>query len=306
MRAPEILACGIACAAFALPAPLPAQEDFSKVEIQTQPVAAGVHVLIGQGGNIGVSTGADGVMLIDDQYAPLHAKILAAVESLKPGPIRFVLNTHWHPDHTGGNELIGGSGALIVAHDAVRRRLAAGQFMKVFQREVPPAPPGALPVVTFAEDLTFHWNGDEIHVFHVARAHTDGDAIVHFRRANALHMGDVFVTGRYPFLDLETGGSLSGTLAAVERALALCDEKTRIIPGHGAVSARSDLANYHDVLETARARVAKAIAAGQDVEALVSARPLAEFDATWGSGFISAEAFLRAAHASLSAEAAAR
>ncbi len=304
MRACEVLAFGIACAAFALPTSLRAQEDFSKVVIQTQPVAPGVHMLLGQGGNIGVSTGADGVMLIDDQYAPLHAKIVAAVEALKPGPIRFVLNTHWHADHTGGNELLGGSGAVIFAHDAVRRRLMAG--MAIANRQVPPAPPGALPVVSFGADLTFHWNGDEIHVFHVERAHTDGDAVVHFRRANALHTGDVFISGRYPFLDLESGGSLSGTLAAVERVLALADEKTRIIPGHGPLSTRADLARYRDMLLTARERVAKAIAAGQAIDALVAARPLADLDAIWGTGFVSPERFLRSAHASLLEEGAAR
>jgi glyoxylase-like metal-dependent hydrolase (beta-lactamase superfamily II) len=302
MRAYTVLASGIACAALALPASLRAQQDFSKVVIQTQSVAPGVHMLLGQGGNIGVSTGADGVMLIDDQYAPLHAKILAAVEALTPGPIRFVLNTHWHADHTGGNELLGGTGAVIFAHDAARRRLAAGQFMQVFQREVPPAPPGALPIVTFASDLTFHWNGDEIHVFHVEHAHTDGDAIVHFRRANALHMGDVFQSGRYPFVDLQSGGSLSGSLAAIERVLALADEKTRIIPGHGPLATRADMVRFRDMLKTVRERVAKAIAAGQDVEALVAARPLADLDPGWGSGFVSAEAFLRTAHASLLAE----
>jgi len=302
MGARDAFALGLACAAFALPAALPAQQDFSKVVIETQPVASGVHVLIGQGGNIGVSTGADGVMLIDDQYAPLHAKILAAVEALKPGPIRFVLNTHWHADHTGGNELLGGTGAVIFAHDAVRRRLAAGQFMKVFEREVPPAPPGVLPVVTFASDLTFHWNGDEIHAFHVANAHTDGDAIVQFRRANALHMGDVFLSGRYPFLDLESGGSLAGMQAAVDRALALCDGETRIIPGHGPLSTRDDLVRYRVMLRTARDRVEEAIAAGQDADAVVAARPLAELDATWGTGFIDPERFLRSVHASLLAE----
>lgn len=259
-------------------------------------------MLVGQGGNIGVSSGADGVMLIDDQFAPLHPKIAAAVEALRPGPVRFVLNTHWHFDHTGGNELFGRGGALLVAQDAVRTRMAAGQFSQFLKREVPPAPSGALPVVTFAEDLTFHWNGDAIRAFHVPAAHTDGDAVVHFRRANALHMGDVFVSGRYPFLDLESGGSLAGMLAACERVLALADAKTRIIPGHGPLSGREELVRYRDMLKTARERVTGAMKTGTGIDELVAQRALADLDAVWGGGFVSGEAFLRSVYASLAAE----
>lgn len=282
------------------------QPDFDAVKIETVPVAPGVAMLVGQGGNIGVSTGADGVLVIDDQFAPLHPKIAAAVAALDPRPVRFVLNTHWHPDHTGGNELFGKGGALLVAQEEVRKRLAAGQFMKAFQREVPPAPPAALPVVTYGDDLTVHWNGDEIYLLYVPHAHTDGDTIVHFRKADALHMGDVFVTSGYPFLDLESGGSLSGTISGCDAALALADAKTRIIPGHGPLGGRDELMRYRDMLVAARERIAKAIAAGQDVEAVVASRPTAEFDASYGNGFIKPEAFVRTAYASLAAESADR
>lgn len=283
-------------ALFAQPA-----QDFSKVQIETLPVSAGVHMLVGAGGNIAVSTGADGVLLVDDQYAPMHPKIVAAVEALKSGPVRFVLNTHWHLDHTGGNELFGKGGALLVAQDAARTRLAAGQFSKVFDVQIPPAPPVALPDVTFGDDLTFHWNGDEIFVLHVPEAHTDGDAIVHFRRANVVHMGDVFTTG-YPFIDAESGGTLAGIIAGSDAALALADANTRVIPGHGPLAGREELLRYRDMLVAARDRIAKAIAEGQSLEALLAAKPLADFDAAYGGRFITPEVFLRSVHASLEAE----
>ena len=284
-------------ALFAQPA-----QDFSKVQIETLPVAPGVSMLVGAGGNIGVSTGADGVLLVDDQFAPLHPKIVAAVEALKSGPVRYVLNTHWHFDHTGGNELFGKGGALLVAQDAVRTRLAAGQFFKAFNREIPPAPPAALPAVTFSEDLTFHWNGDEIEALHAPNAHTDGDALVHFRKANALHMGDVFVSGVYPFIDLESGGSLAGILAASDRALAIADAKTRIIPGHGPLSGRDELLKYRDMLMLARERIEAALAAGTSLDALLADSPLKDLDAVWGGGFVKPEPFLRTIYASLEAE----
>jgi glyoxylase-like metal-dependent hydrolase (beta-lactamase superfamily II) len=278
-----------------------AQQDFSEVEIETVDVAPGVHMLVGRGGNVGVSSGADGLVLIDDQYAPLHERIAAAVAAIQPGSVRFVLNTHWHGDHTGGNEAFGKSGAVIVAHDAVRARMSVDQFMKAFDRRVPASPPAALPVVTFALDVTLHWNGDVLHVIHVPNAHTDGDAIVHFRDADVLHMGDAFFAGRYPFIDLDSGGSLQGMIAAAEVGLRLADEDTKIIPGHGPLSTRADLAAYRDLLNLARDRVAAAIAEGKSMEEVVESRPLAEYDASWGSGFITPEGFLKIAYGSLSA-----
>lgn len=276
-----------------------AQDDMSDVTIETHAVAAGVHMLTGRGGNIGVSTGADGIVLIDDQYAPLHERIVAAVGALQPGPVRFVLNTHWHGDHTGGNEALGRAGALIVAHHAVRMRMGSEQFMKAFDRRVPASPPAALPVVTFGVDTTLHWNGDALHVMHVPRAHTDGDAIVHFQRANVLHLGDTFFAGRYPFIDLDSGGSVEGLIQAVEFALGIANEETRIIPGHGPLARRADLAAYRDVLVAGRDRVAAAIAAGKSLEDVVAARPLAEYDEAWGGGFITPEGFLKILYTSL-------
>ena len=219
----------------------PLAQGFDQVVIQTQSLADGLHMLTGRGGNLVVSSGADGVFLVDDQFAPLSERILAAIAKISSQPLRFVVNTHWHGDHTGGNENMGRAGALIVAHDNVRRRMSADQFQAAFQRTVPAAPPAALPVITFGEDVTFHLNGGEVHVFHVARAHTDGDAIVHFRAGNSIHMGDTFFNGLYPFIDLDSGGSIDGVIAAVDRALPLMDKKTRVIPGHGPLSDRAGL-----------------------------------------------------------------
>ena len=277
--------------------------SFDDVEIRTVPVATGVSMLVGRGGNIGVSTGPDGVFLIDDQFAPLSPKILAAVAKLSDAPVRFLLNTHWHGDHAGGNENMARAGAVIVAHDNVRERMSTDQFMATFDREVPAAPAAALPVVTFGTDLTLHWNADTIHAIHVPGAHTDGDAIVHFAEANAIHMGDTYFAGRYPFIDVDSGGSIDGLIAAVDRGLALADDATRIIPGHGELSNRAELTAYRAMLETVRNRVQAAIDAGTSVDDLVASQPLADLDGRWSSStsFIKAEALVRTVYASLQA-----
>lgn len=285
----------------ALATPLSAQRNFDDVKIRAEKLTDGVHVLYGAGGNIGVSSGPDGVFLVDDQFAPLTDKIRAAVTALGGGAVRFVVNTHWHGDHTGGNENLGKAGAVIVAHDAVRRRMSVDQFMAGLDQTTPASPPAALPVVTFGEDVTFHLNGDEIHVFHVPPAHTDGDSFVHFRRADVLHVGDVWFNGSYPFVDLSSGGSLDGVLAAIDRALALVGPKTRIIPGHGPVGSRDELTAYGAMLREARGRVAQRIAAGQTLEEVVAAKPMADHDETWGAGFIGPERFVSMVYRSLTA-----
>jgi glyoxylase-like metal-dependent hydrolase (beta-lactamase superfamily II) len=279
--------------------PLAAQQSTQDVRIEVVPVAAGVHMLVGRGGNIGLSTGADGVFLIDDQYAPLTEKIVAAVRTVSDGPIRFVLNTHWHGDHTGGNENLGRAGALIVAHDNVRQRLSVDQFMERFNQTVPAAPPGALPVVTFSATVTFYLNGDTLHVLHVPHAHTDGDVLIHFRAANAIHMGDTFFSGSYPFIDLGSGGNANGIIAAAAAALQIADERTRIIPGHGPLSSRADLQAYRDLMVAARDRVQRAITAGQSLEQVKAAKLMADYDATWGTGFINGEVFIESVYRSL-------
>jgi glyoxylase-like metal-dependent hydrolase (beta-lactamase superfamily II) len=276
-------------------------QDFEAVEIRTIGLAPGLYMMVGLGGNLAVSAGDDGVFLVDDQYAPLTPKIRAAIAAVSGGPIRFVLNTHWHGDHTGGNENLGRVGALIFAHDNVRKRMSEEQFMEALNRSVPASPEGALPVVTFTDAVTFYLNGDALHVFHVAPAHTDGDSIVHFRGANVIHMGDVYFSNGFPFVDLSSGGSIEGVIAAVDLVLATADSKTKIIPGHGTISSRADLAEYRSMLVAIRDRVREGLARGQRLDELLAARPTREFDETWGKGFIDPDRFVRSVYRSLAA-----
>ena len=275
----------------AAPAALAAQ-NFDTVQVRTVKAGDGVYMLQGAGGNIGVSAGTDGVILVDDQYAPLTDKIKAAIAALNPGSIRFLLNTHWHFDHTGGNENFGKGGVVIVAHENVRRRMSAEQFMTSFAQPVPASPSGALPVVTFTDAVTFYYNGDSISAFHVAPAHTDGDVIVWFRHANVVHMGDTFFNGRYPLVDLASGGAVDGLVAAADRVLAIADANTRIIPGHGPLGDRAALQAYRAMLVTVRDRIKQAVAAGRTLEQVQAAKPTAEFDAVWGNGRITPALFV--------------
>jgi cyclase len=268
------------------------QQDFSKVEIKAEKLAEGIYMLTGSGGNIGLSVGKSGSLVIDDQYAPLTDKILAAVKAITPDAVRFVINTHWHGDHTGGNENMSRAGAILVAQENVRKRMGSDQFLALFNAKVPAAPEDALPVVTFAEGVTFHWNGDELRVFHVPPAHTDGDSVIQFVKADVVHMGDTFVNGRYPIIDTSSGGRVDGILTAADRVLAACTDKTRIIPGHGALAGRAELQAYRDVVKTVRDRVAKLKAEGKSKDEVVAAKPSAEYDAQWGQGYMKGDVFV--------------
>lgn len=277
-----------------------AAQNPDSVVVRTIPLRGNISMLMGQGGNLGVSTGADGSFLIDDDYTPLSARIQAALTALSPKPVRFVVNTHWHGDHTGGNESFGASGAIIVAHDNVRKRMNSEQFIEAFKMKVPPAAAGALPVVTFADQLSFHWNGEEIRVFHVKNAHTDGDALVHFTGANVIHTGDIFFNGFYPFIDGSSGGSLDGMIAGADQVLALANDETKIIPGHGPLASRADLVSYRRMLVTVRDRIAALVRQKKTLDQVVAAKPTAEFDAAWGNGFMKPDVFVTVVYTILS------
>lgn len=282
-----------ALAALLLAAPVAAQ-DFSQVKIETTKVAEGVYALKGAGGNLGLVVGTDRAFLIDDQYAPLVPKIRAAIAEVTDKPVSFVFNTHWHGDHVGGNEAFAESGSLVVAHDNVRTRLSSDQVMAAFDRTVPAAPKGALPVITFNDQATFHVGGHTVRAIHIPSAHTDGDAIVQLPEVNVIHTGDLVFYGLYPVVDYSNGGSLKGMADATARLLEMSDENTRFIPGHGpVVIGRKELAEYLEMLRVVHARLEKLIGEGKTLEEVIAAKPTAEFDEKWGKGFLPADRWVR-------------
>jgi cyclase len=265
------------------------QQDFTKVKIEPVKVAPGVTLLSGAGGNIGVFAGDDGVLVIDSQYAALSEKIQAALKALSDKPVRFLLNTHWHPDHTGGNEWLAKAGATVIAQDTVRKRLAAGQFQEVFKRQVPAAPAQALPVVTFDDEVEVHWNGDDLHAVHVPPAHTDGDVFIHFQKANVIHAGDLFFSAGFPLVDESSGGDFQGYITGAEKMLALCNDKTKVIPGHGVLSDTQGLKAWHEMMTRVRDRVKASAAAGKTLAQIQAEHPTKEWDTTYGKGFVKPE-----------------
>jgi len=280
-------------------APSQAQQDFSKVEIEVEKLSEGLYMLVGAGGNIGLSAGEDATFIVDDQFAPLTDKIVAAIRTVTDMPVKFVVNTHWHGDHTGGNENFGKAGAVIIAHDNVRQRMSVETFNERFKQTIPASPRAALPVVTFADAVTLHLNGETVHVAHVPPAHTDGDAIIHFTEANVLHMGDLFFNGGYPFVDVWSGGHVDGVIGAADKALAMGDDTTRIIPGHGALADKAALQRFRDVVATVRDRVKTLIDEGKTLEEVQAAQPSKEYDAQWGQGFMKGEQFVELVYVSL-------
>ena len=274
------------------------QRDFSKVEITTQQVAEGIYMLQGAGGNIGIMAGADGVLTIDDQFAPLSEKIKAAIAKVSDKPVRFLFNTHYHGDHVGGNENFGKLGITIVAHDNVWARLSKPDAA----RSLPAYPKEALPIITFGGTITFHLNGDTIAVTHLPPAHTDGDAVLYFEKANVLHTGDCFFNGRYPVVDVKVGGSVDGMIAATEKILSMVNDRTKIIPRHGPLGDKASLQAFHDMLVAVRDKVRPLVASGKSVEEIVAAKPTADFDAQWGTGGSPPDRFVTAVAEGLKAK----
>ncbi len=286
-------------AALTFAVPAAAQQDFSTVEIRTETAAPGVAVLFGAGGNIAVSYGADGTIVVDDQFAPLTPRIQAAIAALGASPAKYLINTHWHYDHTGGNENFGNASAIIMAQDHVRDRLVAGG--SIGGNAIPPAPAAALPVITWHDGIQLHLNGG-IRTIHMPHAHTDGDSVVWFRTANVFHMGDLFFHRvSLPFIDLESGGNARGVLAAANRVIELSNDQSVIIPGHGPLATRADLIAYRDMLAEVIGAVEREKAAGKTLEQVLAMRLAARWD-TNPQAFIKGDAFVTAVWESLGTE----
>lgn len=272
-------------------------DRFANVEVKGEALTEGVAVLFGAGGNIGVSHGVDGTILIDDQFAPLSEKIQNSIKALGAEPAKYVINTHWHGDHSGGNENFGKAGALIMAHDNVRVRMLGEQTSG--RGNSTPSPKEALPAVTYEDGVKMYLNGDEMHVIHIANGHTDGDSIIFWKNANVIHMGDMYFNKvTLPFIDLNSGGNVKGVLAAAEKALSLANDETQIIPGHGPMASKADLIGYRDMLQDVIAKVGAAKTAGKSLEETQAMKPAAKYD-TNPDAFIKGDAFVEAVYNSL-------
>jgi len=277
-------------------------QDFSKVEIKATKVAGNVYMLEGSGGNIGVSVGPDGILIVDDQFAPLADKIKAALKTLGEGKLKFVLNTHYHGDHTGGNVAFGPD-ALIIAQTNVRKRLSTEQKSKFFNRTTPASPKEALPVITFDQAVSVFFNGEEIKVIHFPRGHTDGDSVIFFPGSNVVHMGDDFFAGRFPVVDLEAGGDVEGMTKNVGDIVSRLQyvAGVKIIPGHGPLSDVEGLKAFHRMLTETTEIVRKRMAAGKTLDQ-IKAEGLPEEWKSWGTGFINTNRWIELIYNSLSAK----
>jgi glyoxylase-like metal-dependent hydrolase (beta-lactamase superfamily II) len=281
-----------------------AQQDFSQVQIKATHVNGNIHMLEGRGGNIGVSVGSDGILIVDDQYAPLAEKIRAALQTLNTGKLKFILNTHWHGDHTGGNPIFGPE-APIIAHTNVRKRLSTEQRNETLNRVTPPLPKEGWPVITFDQSVSIHFNGEEIKAIHFPRGHTDGDSVIFFTSSNVVHMGDDFFAGRFPFVDLDSGGDVQGLTNNIEAVIKQLPADVKIIPGHGPISTLNDLKTYHRMLVETTGSVRQKMAAGKTLDQ-IKAEGFPDEWKSWGSGFISTERWIETIHRSFSKKSANR
>lgn len=262
------------------------------IKIQSSEVASGIYMMMGQGGNITVSIGEDGTFLVDDQYAPMSGKISAAIKKAGGDTPKFLLNTHWHGDHTGGNNAFGEQGTIIVAHENVRKRLTSDQFVKAFNMKSGPQPKAALPVITFTDGIDFHWNGNTVEARHVKNAHTDSDSYVHFKESNVVSTGDLYFAGFYPFIDPDSKGSVAGIIAGVNEILDFIDNDTKVIPGHGPLSNKQELTAYRDMLQSVYDRVKALKEEGKSLDEIIAAKPTKDFDPQWGNGMFTADKWI--------------
>ena len=271
-----------------------------KKEVVIKPVKITdqLYMLQGRGGNIGLFIGNDGVFMIDDQFANITPKILEAIKKITNKPVTYLVNTHWHGDHTGGNENMQKEGAVIISHENVRKRMSVDAMVRGKLKKA--APKSALPVITFTDDMMFHLNGEDILVSHVHNAHTDGDAHIYFTKSNVMHMGDTYFQGKFPYIDVDSGGSIDGYIASAEKAIMLADDETVIIPGHMSLSNKKELTAFKNMLVTLRDRIAKEIAKGKTLEEVAVNKEITkEFEPTYSWRFINDEKIRRSIYKSL-------
>lgn len=266
--------------------------DKSQEEITTTKVTENIHMLSGEGGNIGVFTGVDGIFMIDDKFAKLSDEIKDEISKISDKPIKYLVNTHFHFDHTGGNENFGKTGSVIVGHDNVRKRLIDGHVIKFFNKEMKPYSDVALPIITYSDKMKFHLNDDDISVIHLKNAHTDGDSVVYFKNENVIHTGDLYFAGLYPFIDNSAGGSVNGLILAIESILKISDDKTKIIPGHGPLSNKSELEDYYKMLVEISSKVAQEKQNGKNLKQIIAMKPTLKFDKNINQKFIPADKFI--------------
>jgi cyclase len=253
-------------------------QNFDSVKIRITKVAGSVYMLEGAGGNIGALIGNDGIILVDDQFAPLSEKIKTALATINNKPIKFIINSHFHYDHSDGNKTLGGEGAIIVAHENTRKRLTIDNLIPIFKTEMKPYSYDALPKITFSQSVTFNMNNETVEVFHVKNAHTDGDAMIYFKESNVVHTGDVYVRYGLPFIDENNGGNVDGMIEAISNLLKKINDDTKIIPGHGAISNKKEMQKYKDMLQTVRDRVDAGMKAGKTIDQIIDSNPAKEFN----------------------------
>ncbi|HEU5460763.1 MAG TPA: MBL fold metallo-hydrolase [Nitrososphaeraceae archaeon] len=252
--------------------------QFENVIINTTKLTDSIYMLKGSGGNIIVSAGQDGVFMVDDQFAPLTEKIKETISKITDQPIKFVINTHLHPDHVGGNENLGELGAIIISHDNVRKRLSTEQFQEFFNRTVPPVSEKGLPIITFSDNMTIFQNGDEIKIIHVDNGHTDGDSIVYFTKNNVIHVGDDFNDKSYPFIDISSGGSIDGLISSLQTISLIIDDETKVVSGHSEISNKTKVNDFTNMLKDVREKVSQMIEDGKSLEEIIASQPTSKYD----------------------------